>query len=222
MHMDIYKLRTPQGLNQYLNQEIRTLAVKIPDYMMQIFLWQKVKFDFLANDEIAKKLFEDNDKHLLAIETNEVTTKLLIGYLHIPDDLHITSANYSIAISNKAKELVKALTKISIDNGWDDSQIFIISTFRLSSYNKIDLSQFPNMAKYFFLTDSPNQKDRFYELKIDKNTNEFMEGDILLNNILKLGKMKSSMPEYWSCNICGGTNETGCLYFDPTECPKFT
>jgi hypothetical protein len=220
--MDINKLRTPQGLNQYLNQEIRTLAVKVPDYLMQIFLWQKVKFDFLANDEIAKKLFEDNDKHLLAIETNEVTTKLMIGYLHISDDIHINSTNDSKVISDKAIEHVKGLTKISIDNKWDDSQIFIISTFRLSSYNKIDLSQFPNNAKYFYLTDSPDQKDKFYELKIDKDTNDFMEGDILLKNLLKIGKTKNSRAEYWSCDICGGTNETGCLYFDPTECPKFT
>ena len=25
---------------------------------------------------------------------------------------------------------------------------------------------------------------------------------------------------YWSCDICGGDSDTGCLYFDPTECPR--
>lgn len=25
---------------------------------------------------------------------------------------------------------------------------------------------------------------------------------------------------YWSCNICGGNQDSGCLYFDPTECPR--
>jgi hypothetical protein len=24
----------------------------------------------------------------------------------------------------------------------------------------------------------------------------------------------------WTCDICGGDNESGCLYFDPTECPR--
>jgi hypothetical protein len=24
----------------------------------------------------------------------------------------------------------------------------------------------------------------------------------------------------WNCDICGGSSETGCLYFDPTECPN--
>lgn len=28
--------------------------------------------------------------------------------------------------------------------------------------------------------------------------------------------------DYWSCEICGGDQNTGCLYFDPTECPKRT
>jgi hypothetical protein len=26
----------------------------------------------------------------------------------------------------------------------------------------------------------------------------------------------------WSCSICDGDETTGCLYFDPTECPKFS
>jgi len=26
----------------------------------------------------------------------------------------------------------------------------------------------------------------------------------------------------WSCNICDGDETTGCLFYDPTECPKFT
>lgn len=25
---------------------------------------------------------------------------------------------------------------------------------------------------------------------------------------------------HWSCDICGGDSSTGCLYFDPTECPR--
>lgn len=29
-----------------------------------------------------------------------------------------------------------------------------------------------------------------------------------------------SYDSYWSCDICDGNAETGCLYFDPTECPR--
>lgn len=220
--MNINLLRTPEGLNKYLNEEVKTLSVKLPDFMLQMFLWQKVKNDFLITDEKVENLFEDNNKHLLVIKTDEVATKLMIGYLHIQDDIHISSSNYSTVISNKAKELVNELSSLTIKNKWNDNQIFIISTFRLSSYDKIELEQFPNNAKYLYLTDLADQKDRYYEIALDKKTNEFMEGDIMLNYLLERGKKMNSLPEYWSCQICGGNNDTGCLYFDPTECPKFT
>lgn len=29
-----------------------------------------------------------------------------------------------------------------------------------------------------------------------------------------------SFDSYWTCDICDGDSETGCLYFDPTECPR--
>lgn len=32
--------------------------------------------------------------------------------------------------------------------------------------------------------------------------------------------MKSFLDNYWSCDICDGNSETGCLYFDPSECPR--
>ncbi|WP_075352533.1 hypothetical protein [Algoriphagus marinus] len=220
--MDVNKLRTPEGLNQYLNKEIRTLPIKLPDFMLQIFLWQKVKFDFTYNEEIAERLFEDKDKNILAIKTTEATTILLIGYLHIPDDLHIKTPSYSKIISDKAKELATELSKVAIKNNWKDSQIFIISTFRLSSYKKNDLSQFPNKAKYFYLVNSADDRDKFYNLAKDTETNEFMESDILLKSLLKRREMNNTKPEFWNCEICGGNNEKGCLYFDPTECPKFS
>lgn len=25
---------------------------------------------------------------------------------------------------------------------------------------------------------------------------------------------------YWDCEICGGNQDTGCLYHSPSECPK--
>ncbi|MFH1118237.1 MAG: CpXC domain-containing protein [Bacteroidota bacterium] len=30
----------------------------------------------------------------------------------------------------------------------------------------------------------------------------------------------SDYDDFWTCNICGGDSSTGCLYFDPTECPR--
>lgn len=34
------------------------------------------------------------------------------------------------------------------------------------------------------------------------------------------GHSGSSFDSYWTCDICDGNSETGCLYFDPTECPR--
>jgi hypothetical protein len=31
-----------------------------------------------------------------------------------------------------------------------------------------------------------------------------------------------SIQNFWRCDICDGDQDTGCMYFDPTECPKFT
>lgn len=40
--------------------------------------------------------------------------------------------------------------------------------------------------------------------------------EITLNNF----KLKDSIVFRWSCDICGGDDDSGCLYFDPSECPK--
>jgi hypothetical protein len=34
------------------------------------------------------------------------------------------------------------------------------------------------------------------------------------------GHSGRSLDSYWTCDICDGNSETGCLYFDPTECPR--
>jgi len=44
--------------------------------------------------------------------------------------------------------------------------------------------------------------------------------DILQSHRTKISISGSSFDNYWSCDICGGNSETGCLYFDPTECPR--
>jgi hypothetical protein len=186
--MKLTQLKTPEVLNKYLNEEIRTLPEKLPDFMLQMFLWQKIKNDFLVTEEKVEKLFEDIDKYLLVIKTAGVATNLMIGYLHIPDDLHISSKDYSSLLSKKAKEIVSELLSLANKYKWTDYQLFIISTFRLSSYGKIELEQFPNQAKYLSLTNSADKKEKYYEIALDNETNEFMEGDIMLKNILNRGK----------------------------------
>lgn len=48
------------------------------------------------------------------------------------------------------------------------------------------------------------------------NLRETEVKEITLNNF----KLKNNIVCRWSCDICGGDDDSGCLYFDPSECPK--
>lgn len=186
--MNINQLRTPEGLNKYLNEVVKDLPVKLPDFMLKPLLWQKVKFDFLISNDPIENLHEDNNLQLLVIKSNEVATKLLIGYLHISDDLNINSADVLNSIAQKTNESVNALNDLIAKNKWADCQIFIISTFKLSNYKKLDLSLLPNYVKYLSLSEFADAKKKYYEVALDNETNKFMEGDLMLKALLKEGE----------------------------------
>ena len=185
--MNINQLRTPEGLNKYLNEVVKDLPVKLPDFMLKPLLWQKVKFDFLISDEPIENLHEDNNLQLLVIKSNEVTTKLLIGYLHISDDLNINSTDVLNSIAQETNECVNTLNNLISKNNWTDCQIFIISTFKLSNYKELDLGLLPNYVKYLSLSEFADSKKKHYEVALDNETNTFMEGDIMLKALLKEG-----------------------------------
>jgi len=62
-------------------------------------------------------------------------------------------------------------------------------------------------------------------LKFD-NWNTFIdevkrkEGIVPKIKLQRVRAKSSYADNYWTCDICGGNSETGCLYFDPTECPR--
>lgn len=185
--MNINQFRTPDGLNIYLNQVVKTLPEKLPDFMLKLLLWQKVKFDFLISDEPIENLHENNERQLLVIKSSEVSTKLLIGYIHISDDLHITSSDFSSIIAKIINESVMIMNDLIAKNKWTDNQIFIISTFKLSNYKNLDLGLLPNYVKYLYLSEFADEKEKHYEIALDNETNKFMEGDIMLKALLKEG-----------------------------------
>jgi hypothetical protein len=67
---------------------------------------------------------------------------------------------------------------------------------------------------------------RFYDWELFKEEIRRKEG--ITSSINKTSRPKtspnfsggSSFDNYWSCDICDGNSETGCQYFDPTECPR--
>jgi len=185
--MNINQFRTPEGLNKYLNEVVKDLPEKLPDFMLKLLLWQKLKFDFLISDEPIENLHEDNDRQLLVFKSNLVATKLIIGYIHIADDLNINSIDFTSSIAQKINESVKAINDLIAKNKWADSQIFIISTFKLNNFKNLDLGSLPNYVKYLSLSEFVDEKRKHYEVALDNETNMFMEGDVMLKALLKEG-----------------------------------
>jgi hypothetical protein len=186
--MNINQLRTPEGLNHYLNVVTNQLTVKVPDSMMKLFLWQKVKFDFLSHDEVNidnVDIYEDNT--FLRIKMEESNEVLNICYFHL-------SENFC-----KSKELLKSTyhdinTYIKIVVGKlkemnsSTNNITLITTYKLSYNKEVKLHEFPNYIKYLYIVESPELKIKHYEIVHDEFTNEFMEGDILFKGLMDEAK----------------------------------
>lgn len=184
--MNINQLRTPEGLEHYLNEVLPTLPVKMPDTMLVLLLWQKIKNDFLISDEKIEKYLEDDNDHTLVIDVNNTGTKIIIGYLHLQENLH-TFSSHGASIVKDANDFINDLKHLAAQNNWRNYQIVLVTTYPLSWYKQIVLEKLPNNVRYFFLTESPETKARRFQIAVDTKTNEFMDGDILLKNILRMG-----------------------------------
>ena len=182
--MNINQLRTPEGLNHYLNVVLGTLPTKLPDAMLQTLLWQKIKNDFILGEEKIKQLYVDDNDNVFGIEINDLNHQFIIGYLHLPNDIHIKYDDYCEKITNTAIEFVSDLKNLSLKNNWTNYKLFIVTTYRLSHYPKIRLEKFSNDAKYMYLTDSPESKNTKFQIALDTEMTEYIEGDILLKKLL--------------------------------------
>lgn len=184
--MNINQLRTPEGLDHYLNVVLPTLPIKMPDNMLVLLLWQKIKNDFLISEEQIEKYLEDDNDHTLVIDVNKSGTKFIIGYLHLQENLH-TFTSHGDTIVEDANKFITDLKQLAKLKDWKKYQIILITTYPLSWYKKIILEKLTNNVRYFFLTESPEIKAKCFQISVDTKTNEFMEGDILLKNLLRLG-----------------------------------
>lgn len=67
---------------------------------------------------------------------------------------------------------------------------------------EIDSSDIPTFSNFKFI-----EEENFYSYKLKD----------------RVTRIKSNLSDnYWNCDTCGGDSNTGCQYFDQTECPKFT
>jgi len=202
-----------------MNERTKDFAKMLADTILQGILWERLKKDWWEPFH-EEKLYIDENENILAIKTEG--SVMVLGYLHLACDLHI-QPDFQNTILQGIIDFVASLDQIINDKGWKDHKIIVVTTYKLSDLNKFDYSILPDHVSYFFMTESQDSPKKKYNMRLDKKIHENNSGYIMLKYLLDNSeKMLNDRPESWSCDICGGSNNTGCLYFDPTECPKFT
>lgn len=53
-----------------------------------------------------------------------------------------------------------------------------------------------------------------------KNSTTKSMTNLIVEYLKAYTKKRKEILNRWSCDICGGDDETGCQYFDPSECPR--
>lgn len=190
---------------------------------IQVSLWEHLKSEFLYDDTV-ETLFLDDSDNIIVI--NCEYSIIIISYLHIGENYDKNSDYDNHNIIKSLIDFYNDLISLNIEKGFNCSKFIIVTTFKLSDYVKMNFSTLPKNLNYYYLTANNDDKKRNYELRIDNDILDLINGDIISDeifNYVKLGHMKDIKNEdLWNCDICDGNQNTGCLYFDPTECPKFT
>ena len=96
------------------------------------------------------------------------------------------------------------------------------TSFETNEKESLDVKRM--LGENFYLANPSRFKD-WDQFKQEIRRKEGLIKEVDLSSPKKYtfgGSGKGSFDNYWSCDICDGNSETGCLYFDPTECPKHT
>lgn len=197
---------------------VNDFAKMMAETQLQVIIWQRIKKDWWEPGYDGQLYLDDQD-NVLAVNIDGKVA--LLGYLHVYHDTH-RKAGFQKLILDSISEFENDIRNIAIKNNWTDSKIIIVTTYKLSNYDGMDFSKLSDDVNYFFMTASPDAENKSYNMELDQGIIDFKTGDAMLNYFFEQGKKMTSQPSFWSCQICGGNNDTGCLYFDPTECPKFS
>jgi hypothetical protein len=195
-----------------------SLGKTMAEAILKGVLWNKIKNDWWEPGYDGQ-LFKDEEKNTLAV--NIEGSIALLGYFHFYHDIN-KQPNFQNSILNDIADFVSRLKEKTTENDWESVKVIIVTPYKLSNYERMDFSILPKDVSYFYMAESAEADKKTYEMRLDQEIIDFHAGDDMLNYFFEQGKNASSKPEFWNCQICGGNNNTDCLYFDPTECPKFT
>jgi hypothetical protein len=215
--------KSGEELENYLNFVTTKLINERPINfrLLNVFLWEKVKFIFNYEDSI-EHIYSNNEEciHLLKDEYGY----LFFGYIQ-------NSNNYEEISNFNGNELIieslkknKRFNELCKDYSVESYRSIIVSNFKLSSYPTSDFFKLSNTTSYFYLFE-PNENSGYtLDLNQDEDILERIEKEILIKIMIKENSKLNGLSgsPIWYCEICSGNNEIGCQYFDPTECPKFT
>jgi len=215
--------------NEGFNEEF---AETIAEGMLCGLIWLKIENIITKGFPNVEKLFSDDKKNILAIKSNQDI--YVAGYLHLYQT-RINEKKYQNDVANGAVEFANDLIKLAQDRKWNP-RIMLITTFPLSKMKSINFYHFPKNVGYCYIeSDSDisilgeDDTIKLPEFNIAKDVIDFTDrqAEATIEHWFKMGEEISKQNQVdfnrsWYCDICDGTNETGCLYFDLSECPRHT
>jgi hypothetical protein len=130
------------------------------------------------------------------IECADARYKSGLGFMNIIHTMQMYDMNSK---DLKRIDVINELTNA----GWSNKYEYYYNTILLRSGNKVTYTV-PN-------TESITGSMIFWFRKLQFQISAKMEREMYT---------EINDNTYWTCDICGGDETTGCLYFDPTECPR--
>ena len=205
--------------DNYISSILSSQGSTMDEKMLQMFLWEKIKIIF-NYDETVKEIFLDNDDNITILEDENGI--MIIGYLHTGKEYDKKSLHDSNLIINCLNDFINDINKLAIDMEIKSFRFIIITTYKISDYVSDVFSKLPENAAYFFLAEIDSNNKLQFNLNRDEQIIELINSDIIIDKIFKNLDGKNNAKNKWDCDICDGNQDTGCQFFDPSECPKFS
>ncbi|WP_264511633.1 hypothetical protein [Flavobacterium sp. N1719] len=216
--MGIFKNRTEHEnyVNSILNQQKNTMS----DKLLHLFLWEKIKLIFKYDDSVREEYLDNDDNIIILNDENGI---MIIGYLQIDKKWNFNSSHDSNTIINALIDFISDIRKLAVEKEITSFRFIIITTFKLSNFKSNIFSKLSKDVSYFYLAETDENNNLLLDLNRDEELIELINEDFNIKGFFDfmLNKNKKHDAD-WNCEICDGNNYTGCQFFDPTECPRFS
>lgn len=188
--------------------------------MLKANLWSHLKEEFFYDDTV-ESMFTDDSVPVIIFKIDGNT--MVVGYLHLNTTLYSNSIDDNNEIFKGLIQFNEEIRTLCSKKGVSDYKLSIVTTFKLSDNLESDYSDLPTDIGYWYLTKKINEQEKTqYGLTLDTDIIGMINGELLADFLIERSKNRMCDNTFWSCDICGGNQNTGCLYNDPTECPRFT